>query len=46
LVIGSIIGTGASTRPAVLADAGTSSLIALAVIVMGAMTCPIQREPA
>ena len=32
LVIGSIIGTGVFTMPAVLAGAGTSSLLVLAVI--------------
>ncbi len=37
LVIGSIIGTGVFTMPAVLAGAGTSSLIVLAVIAVGAM---------
>jgi APA family basic amino acid/polyamine antiporter len=37
LVIGSIIGTGVFTMPAVLAGAGTSSLITLAVIAAGAM---------
>jgi basic amino acid/polyamine antiporter, APA family len=37
LVIGSIIGTGVFTMPAVLAGAGTSSLVTLAVIAVGAM---------
>jgi basic amino acid/polyamine antiporter, APA family len=37
LVIGSIIGTGVFTMPAVLAKAGTSSLFVLAVIAVGAM---------
>ncbi len=37
LVIGSIIGTGVFTMPAVMAGAGTSSLITLAVIAVGAM---------
>ena len=37
LVIGSIIGTGIFTMPAVLAGAGTSSLLVLAVIAVGAM---------
>ncbi|MGO9408977.1 MAG: APC family permease [Acidimicrobiales bacterium] len=37
LVIGSIIGTGVFTMPAVLAAAGTMSLIVLAVIGVGAM---------
>ncbi len=36
LVIGSIIGTGVFAMPAVLAGAGTSSLITLAVIAVGA----------
>jgi cytosine/uracil/thiamine/allantoin permease len=36
LVVGSIIGTGVFTMPAVLASAGTSSLIVLAVIAVGA----------
>ncbi len=36
LVIGSIIGTGVFTMPAVLAGAGTSSLPVLAVIAVGA----------
>jgi len=37
LVIGSIIGTGVFTMPAVLAGAGTSSLLVLGVISVGAM---------
>ncbi len=37
LVIGSIVGTGVFTMPAVLALAGTSSLATLAVIAIGAM---------
>ena len=37
LVIGSIIGTGIFAMPAVLAGAGTSSLVTLAVIGVGAM---------
>ncbi len=37
LVIGSIIGTGVFAMPAVLAGAGTSSLVTLAVIGVGAM---------
>ena len=41
LVIGSIIGTGVFTMPAVLAGAGTSSLIVLAVIAVGAMLLAI-----
>jgi APA family basic amino acid/polyamine antiporter len=41
LVIGSIIGTGVFTMPAVLAGAGTSSLLVLAVIAIGAMLLAI-----
>jgi basic amino acid/polyamine antiporter, APA family len=41
LVVGSIIGTGVFTMPAVLAGAGTSSLIVLAVIAIGAMLLAI-----
>ena len=37
LVIGSIIGTGVFAMPAVLAGAGTSSLVTLAVIAVGAV---------
>jgi APA family basic amino acid/polyamine antiporter len=37
LVIGSIVGTGVFTMPAVLAQAGTSSLLVLGVIAVGAM---------
>lgn len=37
LVIGSIIGTGVFTMPAVLAGAGTSSLLTLGVIAVGAV---------
>ena len=37
LVIGSIIGTGVFAMPAVLAGAGTSSLLTLGVIALGAM---------
>ena len=37
LVIGSIIGTGVFTMPGVLAQAGTSSLVVLAVVSVGAM---------
>jgi APA family basic amino acid/polyamine antiporter len=37
LVIGSIVGTGVFTLPAVMAGAGTMSLIVLAVIAVGAM---------
>jgi amino acid transporter len=36
LVVGSIVGTGVFAMPAVLAGAGTSSLIVLAVIAVGA----------
>ena len=37
LVIGSIVGTGVFTMPAVLAGAGTMSLVVLGVIAVGAM---------
>ena len=37
LVIGSIVGTGVFTMPAVLAGAGTSSIVVLGVIALGAM---------
>lgn len=37
LVIGSIVGTGVFAMPGVLAQAGTSSIIVLAVIAFGAM---------
>ena len=37
LVIGSIIGTGVFTMPAVMAGAGTSSLITLGIISVGAL---------
>ena len=37
LVVGSIVGTGVFAMPAVLAGAGTSSLLVLAVIALGAM---------
>jgi len=37
LVIGSIIGTGVFTMPAVMAGAGTSSLITLGIIAIGAL---------
>ena len=37
LVVGSIVGTGVFTMPAVLAGAGTSSLLVLGVIAVGAM---------
>jgi APA family basic amino acid/polyamine antiporter len=37
LVVGSIVGTGVFAMPAVLAGAGTSSLIVLGVIAVGAM---------
>jgi len=37
LVIGSIVGTGVFTMPAVLAGAGTSGIVVLAVIAVGAM---------
>src|SRR5450755_1485654 len=41
LVIGSIIGTGVFTMPAVMAGAGTSSLFVLLVIAVGAMLLAI-----
>src|SRR5579871_4292934 len=37
LVVGSIVGTGVFAMPAVLAGAGTSSIVVLAVIAVGAM---------
>ena len=37
LVVGSIIGTGVFTMPAVLAGAGTSSILTLVVISVGAV---------
>ncbi len=37
LVIGSIIGTGVFTMPAIMAEAGTSSLLVLGVISIGAL---------
>jgi len=37
LVVGSIVGTGVFTMPAVMAGAGTMSIIVLAVIALGAM---------
>jgi len=41
LVIGSIIGTGVFTMPAVLAAAGTSSLLVLAAVALGAMVLAV-----
>ena len=41
LVIGSIIGTGVFTMPALLASAGTMSLLVLAVIAVGAMVLAV-----
>jgi basic amino acid/polyamine antiporter, APA family len=41
LVVGSIIGTGVFTMPAVLAQAGTVSLLVLGVIALGAMVLAI-----
>ena len=41
LVIGSIVGIGVFTMPAVLAGAGTSSLVTLAVIALGAMVLAV-----
>ena len=46
LVIGSIIGTGVFTMPAVLAGAGTSSLLVLGVIAIGAVTVGDHVRPA
>jgi APA family basic amino acid/polyamine antiporter len=37
LVIGSIIGTGVFTMPAVMAEAGTSSILVLGVVAVGAV---------
>lgn len=37
LVMGSMIGVGVFTMPAVLAEAGTSSLVVMAVVAAGAM---------
>jgi APA family basic amino acid/polyamine antiporter len=37
LVVGSIVGTGVFAMPAVLAGAGTSSILVLGVIAVGAM---------
>src|ERR1700745_4023935 len=37
LVVGSIVGTGVFAMPAVLAGAGTSSIVVLAMIAVGAM---------
>ncbi len=37
LVVGSVVGTGVFAMPAVLADAGTSSIAVLGVIALGAM---------
>src|ERR1700733_13430358 len=41
LVIGTVIGAGVFTMPAVLASAGTASLVVLAVIAVGAMVLAI-----
>jgi basic amino acid/polyamine antiporter, APA family len=41
LVIGTVIGAGVFTMPAVLASAGTVSLVVLAVIAVGAMVLAI-----
>ena len=43
LVMGSIIGTGVFTMPAVMAGAGTSSIITLAVIALGAVLLATSR---
>jgi APA family basic amino acid/polyamine antiporter len=41
LVVGSIIGTGVFTMPAVMAGAGTSSLITLGVVALGALVLAV-----
>jgi arginine deiminase len=41
LVIGTVIGAGVFTMPAVLADAGTSSLVVLGVIAVGALVLAV-----
>jgi APA family basic amino acid/polyamine antiporter len=41
LVIGSIVGTGVFTLPAVLAEAGTMSLVVLGVVAVGSMLLAI-----
>jgi len=41
LVMGTIVGVGVFTMPAVLASAGTSSLVVLAVVAVGAMALAI-----
>jgi APA family basic amino acid/polyamine antiporter len=41
LVIGTVIGAGVFTMPAVLAGAGTLSLVVLAVIAVGAMVLAV-----
>jgi APA family basic amino acid/polyamine antiporter len=41
LVIGTVIGAGVFTMPAVLAEGGTVSLVVLAVIAVGAMTLAV-----
>ena len=46
LVIGSIIGTGVFTMPAVMAGAGTSSIITLGVIAVGAVLLGLHVRPA
>ena len=46
LVIGSIVGTGIFAMPAVLAGAGTSSLLVLGVIAVGAMLLAVAVRPA
>src|ERR1017187_2683967 len=42
LVIGSIVGTGVFTMPAVIAGAGTMGIIVLGVIAVGAMLLAMQ----
>ena len=46
LVIGSIIGTGVFTMPAVMAGAGTSSILTLAAIAIGALLLGVHVRPA
>src|SRR3954467_3659436 len=45
LVVGSIIGTGVFTMPAVMAGAGTSSIITLAIVAAGAVLLGILFGP-
>jgi basic amino acid/polyamine antiporter, APA family len=41
LVVGTVVGAGVFTMPAVLASAGTVSLVVLAVIAVGAMVLAV-----